>query len=78
MLRAIFQVLYAEFVSSIDKYQPPSVVQERFLARDGDRKYKILFFPPFLYFRFAPKLPSSCINQNVQWDIMRVGSLDIF
>jgi len=56
----------AEFVSSVDKYQPHSVARKRFLDRASGRKYK---------FRFTPKFPSICIYQKY---LMGVGSLHIF
>jgi len=50
----------------VNKYQPHSVARKRFLDREEARKYK---------FRFAPKLPSFCINQKC---LMGLGSLHIF
>jgi len=63
MLRAIFQFFVlknAEFICIVDKYLPLQWCKNDFWT-GRSRKYKIIKF------YFALKLPSICINQNVQW-----------
>jgi len=52
----------------------PSVVQKRFLDREGIKKYKIIKF------RFVPELPSICINQKClmgAWSLHDLYSLNL-
>jgi len=58
----------AEFVYSVDNINPLSG-GEMIFGQGGDQKYKIIKF------RFAPKLPSFCINQKCSMEI--VGTLHI-
>jgi len=67
MLRAIFEFFNAEFVCSIDKYQPLQWCENGFWTGRGQSQKTYMF-------HFALKLPSICINHKCS---MGVGSLHI-